>query len=58
MSFPNPNKFGIVDNPLIFTPFVAGNGSDSGGGIPSDAFMLLDGTPFLLLNGEFFVLLE
>lgn len=49
MPFPN-QYFGIIDNPLIETPFISGNG---GGGVPvpSDRFLLSDGSSFLLSDG-------
>jgi len=54
---PFPNKyFGIIENPLIFSPFVTGNDPNSLGPINND-FILLDGDQFKLLSGEQFDLL-
>lgn len=52
---PNPNTWGIFENPLIFSPFVDGDGG--GGFMPGNAFLLLDGTLFKLLDGTNFLLL-
>lgn len=53
---PNPNTWGIVENPLVFSPFMDGEGG-GGGAMPSNAFLLLDGTLFKLLDGTNFLLL-
>lgn len=57
MSFPTPNGYGIIQNPLIISPFVSGMGG--GGGIfPGNGFLLMDGTSFLLMDGSFFLLMN
>ncbi len=56
MSLPNPNTFGIVENPLVYSPYVE---NDFGPGVfAGNDFMLLDNTPFLLLDGGNLLLLE
>jgi hypothetical protein len=47
--------FGIIDNPIVKTPYNNGSG---GGIVPSNSFLLLDGEPFSLLDNTFFLLLE
>lgn len=47
MPFPNA-KYGIIENPIIFSVFSGNNDGDS-------EFSSLD---FLLLDGEFFMLLD
>lgn len=55
---PYPNKYyGIIDNPIVKSPFDQGDGG-SGGVTPSNSFLLLDGTNFLLLDGTDLLLLE
>lgn len=55
---PWPDKdFGIKDNPITVSPYVAGNDESSLGPL-SDAFLLLDGEHFKLLDGEQFDLLQ
>jgi hypothetical protein len=50
MPFPTPNGYGIIDNPLIFSPFTQGAGS---GGSTSNLDMLfMDGQHWLLMDGE------
>lgn len=56
MSFPNPNTFGIVDNPLVFSPYSENN--FDGGVFANNDFLLLDGDQFMLLDGDSFLLLE
>lgn len=54
---PWPDKdFGIKDNPITVSPYVAGN-DESSLGPTSNNFRLLDGENFMLLNGEQFDLL-
>jgi len=48
MSFPKTQKFGIIENPLIFSPFSTNNS-------PGDELVDLD---FLLMDGEFFLLMD
>lgn len=55
MALPSIVNYGIVDNPLVFS--VYGESDGSGGFTPMDAFLLLNGNNFALLNGEFFLLL-
>jgi hypothetical protein len=55
MPFPRPGTFGIVENPLIFTPFSQGNSSS--GGITDNDFLLMDGEFFLLMDGTHFLLM-
>ncbi len=54
MSFPKPGKFGIVENPLIFTPFGTNN---SPGDLPNNNFLLMDNTFFLLMDGTHLLLM-
>lgn len=48
MPFPKVGVFGIVENPLVFTPF-GENNSPSG---------MTVGNNFLLMYGEFFLLMD
>jgi hypothetical protein len=58
MPWPRLKDFGIVDNPLIYSPFEENNAPDSGGGPPAfNDFLLLNSFPFLLLNGNNLTLL-
>lgn len=57
MPWPRLKDFGIVENPLIYSPFEENN-SPGDGGVPAiNDFLLLNGFPFLLLNGENLALL-
>ncbi len=55
MPFPGPDSFGIVDNPLVYSPFVTGFAPP--GVFSIQDFLLMDGTPFLLMTGENFLLM-
>ena len=55
MAYPKPGKFGVVDNPLIFTPFEENN--SEGSIFPANSFLLMDGTNFLLMDGSQFLLM-
>lgn len=55
MPLPQPGTFGIVDNPLVYSPFSA-NKFD-GGVFSIQDFLLMDGTPFLLMDGTNFLLM-
>ena len=53
MAFPNIKNFGIVENPLIDSPFVQTN--ENGGNSPPPAgnlFLLSDGSDLLLSDGS------
>lgn len=54
MPFPSPNSYGIVDNPLVYTPFFENN--FDGGIFNILNFLLMDNTPFLLMDGTNFLL--
>ncbi len=54
MPFPN-KKFGIIDNPLIFSVFSGNNDGESE--FSDNEFLLLDGEFFMLLDGTHFLLL-
>jgi hypothetical protein len=56
MPLPSPNGYGIIDNPLVFTPFTEGY-EPSPTPFPSNVFLLLNGGNFLLLNGGNLLLL-
>ncbi len=56
MSFPNPNYYGIVENPLVFTPF-AETGDEPENAPSALDFNLLTGMPFILLDGQNLLLL-
>lgn len=56
MPYPNTGRFGIIENPLLFTPFVEDN-TEGGGEFSDNDFLLLDGEFFLLLDGTHFLLL-
>jgi hypothetical protein len=55
MSFPVPGQFGVIENPLIITPFASNN--TPGTVIPASAFLLMDGQMFLLMAGGNFLLM-
>ena len=55
MSFPVPGQFGVIENPLIYTPFAINN--TPGTVTSASDFLLLDGEMFLLLEGGNFLLL-
>ena len=50
MPFPRVNRFGIVENPLIETPFISDNDEEIEPN-PVGAFLLLNGMAFGLLGG-------
>ncbi len=54
MSFPVPGQFGVIENPLIITPFA--NNNTPGTVTSASDFLLLDGEMFLLLAGGNFLL--
>ena len=59
MSWPALPAFGIVNNPLLDSPFTSNN--DQGNNVPpqpSNRFLLLSGGNFLLLGGGDLLLLE
>lgn len=51
MSLPHLPTFGIVENPLIDSPFDSNNDPESGS-FGANLFLLMDGQHFLLMNGE------
>jgi hypothetical protein len=51
MPFPRLNFYGIIENPLEFTPFIEDNFEGGGGNLPSNLFLLLNGNSFGLLGG-------
>lgn len=55
MSFPKISSFGIIDNPLLDTPFSTNNDGDSDFG--DNLFLLMDGEHFILMDGEQFELM-
>lgn len=57
MPWPRTGGFGLVDNPLIDSPFEENNAPDDGGVPAINEFLLLNGFPFLLLNGNHLSLL-
>jgi len=57
MPWPRTSSFGLVDNPLIYSPFEENNAPDDGGVPAFNDFLLLSGIPFLLLNGNNLTLL-
>lgn len=57
MSYPSVATFGIVENPLIYTPFAEGNSPSTGGVPPHSAFILMDGELFgLMAGGDFLIM--
>ena len=56
MPFPSPRNFGIVDNPLVDSPFVESEQIGGGVPVPSNRFLLSDGSSFLLSDGSFLLL--
>jgi hypothetical protein len=57
MSLPDVNRFGPPFSPLVNSPFNV----DVGGYIPSgpsNFFLLMDATDFLLQDGSFFLLMN
>lgn len=59
MSWPALPAFGIVNNPLLESPFVTNNDEGTiGPPVSSNRFLLLSGGDFLLLSGGDFLLLE
>lgn len=58
MPWPRVQNFGIIDNPLIDSPFVAPeNIKTAEPPPPGNLFLLLNGGNFLLLNGDNLALL-
>lgn len=55
MGFPRTGKFGIIENPLIFTPFVTNNSGEDE--FSAGDFLLMDGEFFLLMAGGNFLLM-
>ena len=49
------NHFGIKDNPITVTPYFQNN--DEGSEFQDNLFLLLNGFPFMLLNGAELALL-
>jgi len=59
MSWPALPAFGIINNPLLESPFVTNNDEGTEGPpVASNRFLLLSGGDFNLLNGSQFLLLE
>jgi hypothetical protein len=60
MPWPRLGTFGLVDNPLIDSPFNEGSNLDFTPPTPpsGDLFLLLTGSDFLLLTGDKFLLLS
>lgn len=58
MSFPSIVNFGIVDNPLIDSPFEASNHEGNLFPPAFNGFLLLNTEPMALLNGDLFLLLN
>lgn len=60
MAFPNVKNFGIVDNPLIDSPFIISDENGSGGvpPLPRNRFLLMTGASFLLMTGADLLLME
>ena len=58
MSWPALPAFGIVENPLIISPFASNNspGGSSPPPIHGNLFLLSTGSDFLLSDGGFFLL--
>ena len=50
MAWPALPDFGLVENPIIYSPFVMNNYPGSSAGSPS-SFLLMDNTNFLLMDG-------
>lgn len=57
MSWPALPAFGIVNNPLLDTPFCFNNDEGTDSPVEKDGFLLLVSTPFLLLDGNPLLLL-
>lgn len=55
MSYPKPGTWGIVVNPLIYSPFSTNNSPEDYN--PGNRFLLMDNTSFLLMDGEFLLLM-
>lgn len=55
MSYPKVGTWGIVINPLIYSPFETNNSPDDN--LPGNDFLLMDNTPFLLMDGTHFLLM-
>ncbi len=55
MSWPKPGKFGIVENPLVQSPFDSGNSGDDI--FVHNEFLLMDGEFFLLMDGTHLLLM-
>jgi len=56
MPWPKTSKYGIVDNPIVFNPYVESN--DEGSEFPFvNEFLLLNGNPFGLFSGGLLLLL-
>ncbi len=55
MPYPKPGTWGIVINPLIYTPFSTNN--SPGEDIPANSFLLMDGEFFLLMDGTHLLLM-
>jgi hypothetical protein len=59
MSWPVLAKFGIVDSPLLDSPFVTNN--EEGNNVPpqpSNRFLLMSAGNLLLMNGQDMLLME
>ena len=57
MPWPKLNYYGVVANPVNFSPYVTGNDGESESPIPANTFLLLNGMPFALLGGGNLLLL-
>jgi len=57
MPWPTPAYYGVVDNPLIDSPFLSSSEiKGSAPPPPSNRFLLSDGSSFLLSDGTNFLL--
>ena len=52
MTKPSVRDFGIVNNPLLFTPFVENNFEGEGGEFSNLDMLFMDGEHWLLMDGE------
>lgn len=55
MAYPSLPAFGIVDNPLVESPFASNN--TPGTSFAATDFLLMDGEHFLLMDGSQFLLM-
>lgn len=57
MTFPNPDNFGMLENPLTISPYFENDDEGTIAPPPMSFFLMLAGPPMQFLDGQFWLLL-